>query len=80
MSGTEVEAFRKAAKKLADDLNRGRIRAGLRLKRVAGTDGIWEMTWAEDGRATFEYGEEVRQGHKHVVWRRVGTHAVLRRP
>jgi hypothetical protein len=41
---------------------------------------IWEMTWAYDGRATFQYGEEVQQGQPHIVWRRIGTHSIFRRP
>lgn len=52
----------------------------LRVKRVQGHRGVWEMTWAPDGRATFEYGAEVRLGEAHVIWRRVGTHSVSRRP
>ncbi|HEV7161625.1 MAG TPA: hypothetical protein VGN25_00075 [Solirubrobacteraceae bacterium] len=36
-----------------------------------------EITFAPDGRATFEYGVEVMAGEPHVIWRRVGTHAVL---
>jgi hypothetical protein len=52
----------------------------LRVKRVQGTDGIWEVTFAADGRATFSYGDEVIPGEPHVVWRRVGTHDVLRDP
>jgi hypothetical protein len=38
------------------------------------------MTWAPDGRATFQYGEEVDRGRAHVIWRRIGTHAIFRRP
>lgn len=53
---------------------------GLRVKRVLGSPGIWEMTFAPDGRATFSYGEETRPGEPHVIWRRVGTHDVLRDP
>jgi len=30
--------------------------------------------------ATFEYGDEVTEGEPHVVWRRVGTHAIFNRP
>jgi hypothetical protein len=30
----------------------------LRVKRVQGTDGVWEVTFAPDGRATFAYGAE----------------------
>ena len=65
----------------AHDLRRGgRFRKGLRVKGVQGATGIFEMTLAADGRATFEYGEPVTEGGTHVVWRRVGTHAVLDRP
>ena len=37
-------------------MERGRLqgfRAGLRVKRVQGASGLFEMTWAPDGRATF---------------------------
>ncbi len=37
------------------------------------------MTWAPNGRATFEYGEEIR-GEPHVVCRRIGTHEAFRSP
>lgn len=53
---------------------------GLRVKRMQGHPGVWEMSWALDGRATFQYGEEVQPGEAHIVWRRVGTHAIFRRP
>ncbi len=52
------------------------FRKGLRVKGVEGAAGICEMTWAADGRATFEYGEPVREGEAHIVWRRIGTHAI----
>ena len=52
----------------------------LRVKRAQGHPGVWEMTWAPDGRATFQYGHEVRPGEPHIVWRRVGPHAIFRRP
>jgi hypothetical protein len=32
------------------------------------------MTWAPDGRATFEYGPECRPGELHMIWRWVGKH------
>jgi hypothetical protein len=41
---------------------------------------VWELTWASDGRATFEYGASVKEGHPHVRWRRVGTHDIFKRP
>ncbi len=52
----------------------------LRVKRVQGSAGVWEISWAADGRATFEYGTEVIVGEPHVIWRRIGTHDVFRRP
>jgi hypothetical protein len=53
---------------------------GLRVKRVRGAVGVWEMTFAPDGRATFSYGDEIVPGEAHVIWRRVGTHDVLGKP
>lgn len=52
----------------------------LRIKRVQGTDDVWELTFAPDGRATFRYGPQVRLGEPHIVWLRIGTHAVLDQP
>lgn len=64
-----------------EDLRSGRqFRKGLRVKGIQGAAGIFEMTWADDGRATFEYGQEVVEGEPHVVWRRVGTHSVFKQP
>lgn len=40
---------------------------GLRVKRMQGTDDVWELTFAPDGRATFRYGPEVRPGEPHIV-------------
>jgi len=50
----------------------------LRVKRVQGKQDVWEITFAPDGRATFAYGAEVTPGTPHIIWRRVGTHDVLR--
>lgn len=74
------EAFTIAVRQFVEDLERGSFRKGLRVKSVQGAAGVWEMTWAGDGRATFSYGDERRPGHRHVVWRRIGTHAVFRAP
>lgn len=52
----------------------------LRVKRVQGAAGIWEITFAPDGRATFEYSNEIIAGEAHVIWRRVGGHGVLAEP
>lgn len=52
----------------------------LRLKRIQGTAGVWEMTWAADGRATFDYGAAQTSGESHIRWRRIGTHNIFREP
>jgi hypothetical protein len=82
LSRSDRSRARRAAKELADDLNNHRApRPGLRVKRVqTAPPGVLEMTWAPNGRATFEFGREVRVGHRHIVWRRIGTHAVFDAP
>jgi hypothetical protein len=81
LTPTQQAAFLVAVQQFVEDLQRGRtFRKGLRVKGIEGAAGIFEMTWAADGRATFEYGSEVTEGETHVVWRRVGTHAVFKRP
>jgi hypothetical protein len=74
------EAFMSAVEKLVEDLRRGVFRKGLRIKRVQTHEGVWEMTWAPDGRATFEYGQSVRPGDHHVIWRRIGSHEIFDNP
>lgn len=73
--------FLAAVEHFVDDLQHGRpFRKGLRVKGIQGARGVFEMKWASDGRATFEYGNEVVAGTSHVVWRRVGTHAIFTKP
>lgn len=53
----------------------------LRVKRIQGAPGIWEMTWSfsgPDGRATWEWVEV--DGEPAMRWRRVGGHAIFSRP
>jgi hypothetical protein len=52
----------------------------LRVKRVQGLAGVWEMSFAADGRATFAYGSEVVAGEPHVIWRRIGDHSIFGDP
>jgi len=54
---------------------------GLRVKRVQGMPGVWEMTWSfagPDGRATFEWIDI--DGELAVRWRRIGGHNIFGRP
>ena len=81
LTPTQQAALLAAVQQFVDDMQRGgAFHKGLRVKGIQGATGIFEMTWAADGRATFEYGDEVTEGECHVVWRRVGTHAILKRP
>jgi len=80
LSPAQREAFTAAVAAFVADLQRGEgFRKGLRVKKMRGRD-VWEMTWAPDGRATWQYGPEQRPGEVHVVWRRIGTHDILNRP
>ncbi|MFJ5143213.1 hypothetical protein [Streptomyces sp. NPDC088707] len=63
------------------DLRTGRqFRPGLRVKGVRCAPGVYELTWAPDGRATWSYGRVVVAGLPHIVWHRIGTHSILDRP
>jgi len=75
------QRFLVAIRRFVKDLNAGRTpRPGLRVKTVQGEPGVLELTFSPNGRATFEFGAELRPGQRHVIWRRVGTHDVLDQP
>jgi hypothetical protein len=81
LSLDQQAAFLIAVTQFVEDLQRRRaFRKGLRVKGVKGATGIFEMTWADDGRATFEYGKPAREGEAHIVWRRIGTHDIFTEP
>jgi hypothetical protein len=81
LTPAQQAAFLTAVQQFVDDLQSGHgFRKGLRVKGIQGATGVFEMTWAPDGRATFEYGDEVIEGESHVIWRRVGSHAVFKTP
>lgn len=62
------------------DMESGSFRPSLRVKGVEGAPGVFEMTWDGDGRATWEYGEEIRSRTPHIIWRRLGSHDIFRQP
>lgn len=77
----QQKAFRLAVGKFVADLRASRgFRSGLRVKGVRGAPGVYELTWAADGRATFSYGRSIVGDEPHVIWRRIGTHDILRKP
>jgi hypothetical protein len=75
----QQRAFRRVVEQFIADVSSGTFGPALRVKRVQGNPGVWELSSAADGRATFEYGDEIR-GEPHIVWRRIGTHDIVRRP
>lgn len=53
--------------------------AGLRVKSVVNTPGVWEMTWSKnnpDGRATFQW--ITIDGEPAIKWRRIGGHEIFK--
>ena len=81
LTPAQQAAFLVAVGQFVEDLRQGgQFREGLRVKGIKGAAGIFEMTWADDGRATFQYGEEIVEGQPHIIWRRVGTHDVFTQP
>ncbi|MFH8558889.1 hypothetical protein ACH4FE_35605 [Streptomyces celluloflavus] len=71
--------FHQAVTAFVNDLRTGTFRAGLRVKGVRCAPGVFELTWDGDGRATWQYGPEIRDA-QHIVWRRIGTHSILTGP
>jgi len=81
LSAEQQRAFIDAVAEFVEDMKAGGpFRPGLRVKGVRGVPGVLEMTWAPDGRATFEYGQSIQNDEPHVIWRRVGTHDIFRAP
>jgi hypothetical protein len=78
LTPAQKKLFRAAVDKFIEDLKRGKgFRRGLRVKGVKGAPGLYEMTWAPDGRALFSYGPPLVPGETHIVWHVVGTHDIL---
>jgi hypothetical protein len=80
LSPDDRRALKRAVRKFVEGLRSKKFRKGLRVNGIQGASGIFEMTWAGDGRATFQYGREVIEGEPHVIWRRVGDHSIFRNP
>jgi len=81
LTSSQLRDFHSAVDDFVIDLKAGKgFRRGLRVKRVQGYSGVWEMTWAPDGRATWEYGDEVYPGEPHIIWRRIGGHEIFAQP
>lgn len=83
LTTAQKERFMEAVAEMVADLKAHRpFGPGLRVTRVqkAKAEGVWEMTWAPNGRATFMYGPEQQPGETHIVWRRIGGHDIFDNP
>ncbi len=56
------------------------FRPELRVREITGHSGVFEMTWDDDGRATFSYGAERVPGQLHAIWRQIGIFPGLTAP
>jgi hypothetical protein len=52
----------------------------LGVHHITSNRNILAMAWAPDGRCTWEFGTRRRPGKCHVVWRRIGPHAIYGDP
>src|SRR5215472_12252371 len=78
LTAFQQDRFRKVVvTEFVPDAGAGQFRPGPRVKGGQGAPGAFEWTWAPDGRATWQYGEQQRPGMPHAIWRQVGTHAIL---
>ncbi|MGH3272882.1 MAG: hypothetical protein ACRDNZ_00965, partial [Streptosporangiaceae bacterium] len=60
LTPSQKAAFVRAVVIFVADLRNGTgFRKSLQVKKMAGYDNVWELTWAPDGRATFQYGSPV---------------------
>ena len=81
LTSAQKAQFNAARHQFVEDLRAGHgFRPSLRVKGVQGAPGVFELTWAPDGRATFSYGPEQFAGETHIIWRRIGTHCIFNRP
>ncbi|MDR3082679.1 MAG: hypothetical protein LBV60_17425 [Streptomyces sp.] len=78
LTSEQCSRFHRAVTAFVHDLQAdGHFRAGLRIKGIRSTPGVYELTWAPDGRATWSYGRERIAGKQHIVWRRIGGHDIF---
>lgn len=81
LSPEQQARFREAVRRFVEDLDNGRQpRSSLGIRQIRSAPGVYEFHFEGDGRATFSFGEPVKDREPHIEWRRVGTHAVYNAP
>ncbi len=80
LSPAQQAAFLRAVSLFREGLESGSFHPRLRMKGYKSESGMFEMTWARDGRALWRYGEPVPgKPGPHIVWLRIGTHDIFER-
>ena len=77
LSAEQKLAFKRAVGEFVADLPTRSFRPSLRIKGVAGRPGVYELTWARDGRALWRYGSGPNLHDVHIEWLRIGTHEIF---
>ena len=81
LSAEQRALFLQAVRQIVEDLQARRpFRTSLRVKGFQGYKGMFEMTWAPNGRALFKYGVSPRSTDTHITWLRIGTHDIFQNP
>lgn len=81
LSPEQRRLFSRAIGKFVEDLKAQRPpRRSLGVKGLHGYEGVFEFRFAGDGRALFMYGTSPHPGDVHIIWLRVGTHAIYTNP
>lgn len=82
LTPAQQQAFRDAVELFKEGLETGQFHPSLRIHRIDSAPGVYSLSWStdNDGRATFQYGQPKLPEQAHIVWRRIGTHEIYRRP
>ena len=77
LSGDQRLVFEQVVAMFVADLRTGTFRRSLRVKRFRRIPGAFELTWARDGRALWQYGVGPNSDDVHIEWLRIGTHEIF---
>jgi hypothetical protein len=76
LTPADQQLFKEALKEFIKGVPTGQFPSQLGVKQFKRKRDVWEMSWGKNRRATFSYGEEQKPGERHIIWRRIGTHAI----
>ncbi|WP_131785805.1 hypothetical protein [Protofrankia symbiont of Coriaria ruscifolia] len=80
LSPAQQAVFLRAVVLFREGLKSGSFHPRLRVKGFKSEPGVFEMTWARDGRALWMYGDPLPgKPGPHIIWLRIGTHDIFER-